>query len=181
MWAGSYDNNGKYDPHDDFIEIQNLTELPVNVSGWLVEFEGNATKTVIFPDSEDYTVYPDQFFVLARSCAGAWSYLCQPGNETLGAVNEELSIPDNNFVLTLKSTDKWLIEPVGIIGSLPLGGSEDGQTTRSMEREEDFFSSDGVSVSSWYTYNSAITGSNVASNYNQRTFASPGQSCQSEY
>jgi hypothetical protein len=176
MWAGSYDDAGTYYPDDDFIEIQNQTEIPVNMSGWYFTFEGVVRKTVVIPQNPDFILYPDAFFIVANNTNHAF-----PLTDVLHVALPHLTIPDRYFRITIWSAYKQLGEPVGISDQLPMGGSTDGYTARSMERDQDYFTSDGVSVSSWYTYSASHTGVHVAEGYRTRTFASPGEPCQSQY
>lgn len=160
-WAGSVRNSdGKYDPQDVFIELQNKHPRPIHLTGWILTIEaGHHSEGLKHPSSwsakskisyvlparrNGQSVETNGYVVIAAKADGAFS----------GAdyIIEDLVIPKGPIELTLQDLDERLIDHVGDDRKLPFAGAWDGYTARSMERIQLIFNNRGDRDAAWHTY-----------------------------
>lgn len=163
-WAGSVEGapgaGRRYDPDDDFIELQNKHNRPMFITGWLLTVEtGNDTdglieggsrtkphrKTYVIPARADQRpVEPNQFVVIAAKRGGAFA--------DADIFIEDFALPDAPFSITLRDLDERLIDGAGDARKRPFAGSYDLVTARSMERIQLIFANRGNRESAWHSY-----------------------------
>jgi hypothetical protein len=210
-WAGSMRNDGVYDPDDDFIEIQNTDcNKPVDLTDWRIEFTGDVKRIFYVPPGPNNIIQPGQYGVIISKADGAFRDQGNPSYRPI--VLPGLFVPERNWAITTRTAENFLMES-GIntteadyetSRNVPLSGSFDGYTTRSMERTEDAFEEEGGSVSTWHASTpcnenspsqqttpllgtdclnnyAGATGAYVHPNYAARTFATPGEKNTPDY
>ena len=146
LWSGSVRDN-EWDPTDVFVEIKTQGNLPVNVSGWVLDLSGTLEKAWRLPDT-DLTLDPGEYWIYA-----AKNDRCFRDPD---GVIEGLVLPlGDPFRLTLYDADERLIEPIGDRDMPPFAGGYDLGRSRSMERLELMFGGSGMEPASWHFYNEA--------------------------
>jgi hypothetical protein len=177
LWSGSVNNDGIRDPDDNFIELRNTGDGPVNLSGWQLQISGEVNRTLIIPTSDVTLDVGEHGFVAAKDTG------CFP-NATW--VVSELDFGKGDaFQVTIRDQDERLIEPVGSTSMPPFAGGYDLVTSRSMERIELMFGGAGTAPSSWHFYTptevDVPNDTNVSETCRNLTHASPGLANSPDY
>lgn len=204
-WGGSFRNDGTYDAHDDFIEIQNIDcNKPIDLTDWRIELSGDVHRIYYVPAGPNNTVQPGRFAVIVAKASGAFRQQNDPDYRPI--VLPGLEIPERNWAITTRTAENFLMESGvntteaddAVSRNFPLAGAMDGYTVRSMERTEDRFEEEGGSVATWHASTpcnetfpsgqqtqllgtdcsatySGATGKYVHADYRARTFATPGE------
>ncbi len=177
LWAGSVRNDGTWDRKDQFIEIRNEGNRPMNLSGWFVELDGAAERVWRIPEM-DFELDPSQHMFIATKSTGCFPEpdLVLPG----------LEIPFGDpFRLTLRDADERMIEPAGSTEHPPYAGGYDTVKARSMEKIQLMFGGRGSDPHSWHYYTPAEVdipnNDKVAVNCRENTLASPGRPNSPDY
>jgi len=190
-WAGSVSNDGTWDPTDVFIEFRNMGSLPVNLTNWQIQMEGDREITWLIPEHSGKIEVGDRFVIAAKNSG------CFPSPDVL---IPELSFPPygGSFALTLVDADERLIEGAGSRDMEPYSGGYDTRVVRSMERINVMFGGRGNEPNSWYYYQrkpcpAGVPGVDlncwedipnndlVAESCRKRTLASPGRANSEDY
>lgn len=176
LWSGSVDNTGLWDPRDVFVELRNESTRPLNLSGWRLELQGARQRTWRIPTTDTEIEVGAHVSIAAKD-------RCFP--------NPDILIPDLEFAygdpfeLTLRDADERLIESVGSEEAPPFAGGYDGKVSRSMERIQLLFGSEGTQPHLWHFYTPADVevpnDDRIASGCRERTRASPGRPNSPDY
>lgn len=123
MWMGS-----TLQSHDEWIELRNMRNYSINLSGWKVENAGSGGSAVTLSG----TVGPNTYYLIARyqtNFSNAAIRNTITADETFG----NLSLADGGEQLTLKSGDSTIIDqtPVGVWVQ-----GVNGTEKKSMERND---------------------------------------------
>jgi len=173
-WAGSIDNTKQIENlHDNFIEIRNFYEAPIDISRWSIIIQGEMFQLIIIPDgtilgSKDY-------YTIGRSTNGAFSHF--------NLIINDLVIPNSGFILTIsdqtgKYSDRFALTNVN--RNMPAGEYNENYR-KSMVRVVGFFGpEDGNFTYNWETYKASLPSTNVRPEYNTSMFCSPGYSVSGE-
>ena len=194
-WAGSVSNNGKYDPDDDFLEIQNTDcNIDMDLTGFRIFLHGDEERIYTVPTAPGLTnlVKPRDYIVIAAKTGGAFGGHAQ-------VILPGMHFPNRNFTIETKTREDFLMEnEINIRDGLPLAGGYDGYTTRSMERTDDRFDEEGTALTSWHSSSpcnerspgsfgilgsacrddatsAGLSGSRIVDGFEKRTFATPGE------
>ena len=196
FWTGSVRDDGdgpSLDRGDVFIELQNKHPRPIYLTGWLLKIESGradegldkpprrykSEQTFVVPaPANGLPLYPNEYAIVAAKNTGAF-----PNAQF---IIEDFRLPDGPFEITLRDLDERLIDHIGDDRKPPFAGSWDGVTSRSMERIQLIFNNRGGRDEAWHSYslNDFDQGdraafheqlrTNIALEYRQRTFATPG-------
>ena len=90
-------------PNEEFIEIKNVSDLPINLKQWKIS-DGSSTATVMI----DYLLQPDSFVVI---CSMSAVNLLSSFGSTIGVSNFP-SLNNDEDVISLYSADGKLIHAV---------------------------------------------------------------------
>ncbi len=177
LWSGSVADDGTWDPTDVFVEVRNESARPLDISGWQIVVEGDVMRTHKLP-AMPRKIEVGEHFLLAAKTSG-----CFPEPD---AVLPELAFSlDDPVEVTLLDQDDRLIEPVGSIIHPPFAGGYDLVESRSMERVELMFGSEGTSPTTWHFYTEADVeipnNDRVADGCKLRTLASAGRPNSPDY
>ena len=177
LWSGSVRNDGTWDRLDQFFEIRNEGNRPMNLTGWHVLLEGTVEKTWRIPDM-DFQLNPGDHMFIASKDSGCFPEpdLLLPGFE----------VPFGDpFRLTLRDADERMIEPAGSKEHPPYAGGYDTVKSRSMEKIQLMFGGRGSEPHSWHFYTDTEVdvpnNDRVAPNCRERTLASPGRPNSPDY
>lgn len=172
-WSGSVTDEGVWDPDDVFIEIQNRSSRPVNVSNWRVIVEGDYVKTHRVPTIIE-PVAPSAFFVIAAKRDGAFS-------DRADVFIDGLKLGKTYLLVELRDNDRRLQESAGSTRERIFNGGWDTYSTRSMERVQLIFGNQGNISRSWHANGDDIGFETVNEGWKQRTFATPGDANSADY
>lgn len=172
-WAGSVTDAGVWDPHDVFIELQNRSARPVNLSNWRLIVRGDYIRTYRLPTTNQ-VVYPNDFFVIAAKRDGAFG-------DIANVVLEDLRLGHNYIHIEVRDADRRLQEAVGSTGQRVFSGGYDTYATRSMERVQLIFGNQSDASRSWHAYSEVVTHPFVREGWRERTLASPGIANSADY
>ncbi len=144
LWSGSVKDDGTRDRDDNFVEIRNTGDGPINISGWQLQIEGEVNRTIIIPDSDVELDVGEHAFIAAKDtgCFKTPTWVVSELNFGFG----------DPFKITLRDSDERLIEPIGSTDMPPFAGGYDLVISRSMERVELMFGGAGTTPSSWHYY-----------------------------
>lgn len=140
MWAGS-----SLSAADEWIELANMSNQPVDVSGW--SLAGASSVPIVFPNES--LIDPHTTFLISN-------YAHTNTNSTLNTqpqiVSTMVSIPNDKFTLTLTAPNRGVVDSAGNGGAVFAGksggtGSVSDGRYRSMERIDAF--SDGTTKTAW--------------------------------
>jgi hypothetical protein len=176
LWSGSVGDAG-WDPDDVFVELRNEGSMPVDVTGWLLVFEGSPTHTWAFPAGGPEIGVGAHAFVAAKSDG------CFPTPDwTIQGMSFRTNDP---FEITLRDFDEHLVEPVGSTDMPPFAGGFDGVISRSMERVELMFGGEGTDPHMWHFATHApvdvANDDRVAEPCRALTWATPGRANSPDY
>ena len=171
-FAGSVTNGGTHDWDDIFIELQNKSERPVDLTGWRLYVRGGHSETYRIPESEP--VQPNDYFVIAAKEDGAFG-------EVADVVMEELEMGRRHIWLELKDRDKRLMGVVGSHDHRVFAGGWDTVSVRTMERVQLIFLNSGTSSRSWHAYSANSGFETIADGYRKHTLGSPGAANSTDY
>ena len=164
-WAGSVNSQGIPDPDDDFIEIFNIHETPIDLSGWSFTLSHGQPHTITIPPGVEIQV--EGFITIGSKTSGAF-----PEHDVI--VNG-LALPNEPFSIRFTAGVGQTADTIDFTSYIRIpGGSDLPRVKRSMIRDLDFFgSSPGHLASSWATYpiNQVL---NISPAYENVVFASPG-------
>lgn len=172
-WSGSVNNAGEWDPDDVFIELQNRSSRPVNVSNWRLIVEGDYVKTHRIPTIEE-AIPPSGFFVIAAKNDGAFA-------DSADVFIEDLKLGKVYLLVELRDNDRRLQESAGSLRERVFNGGYDTYGTRSMERVQLIFGNQGNVSRSWHANGDLNGYETVNENYRERTFATPGVANSADY
>ncbi len=172
-WAGSVTDAGEWDPDDVFIELQNRSSRPVNVSNWRVIVEGDYVKTHRIPTVVE-PVPPSGFFVIAAKDDGAFA-------DRADVFLPDLKLGKNYVLVELRDNDRRLQESAGSTREHAFNGGYDTFSTRSMERVQLIFGNQGNISRSWHANGDDVGFETVREGWRQRTFATPGVANSADY
>ena len=140
MWAGS-----SVSAADEWIELTNMSNQPVDVSGW--SLTGASSAPIIFPDNS--FMEPHTPFLISN-------YAHTNTNSTLNTqsqiVTTMVSLPNDKLALTLTAPNRGMVDSAGN-GGAPFAGTSGGTGDalhgqyRSMERRD--FLMDGTTKDAW--------------------------------
>lgn len=165
-FAGSVANDGTHDWDDNFIELRNKYERPVNISNWRLVVRGDVNETYRIPENSD-PIATNEFFVIARKKRGAFA-------EAADVFIPDLELGRQHVQITLLDADERLIGSAGSADHRVFAGGWDTHTVRSMERVQLIFNNPGRRSRSWHAYSANDGFETIRSNYRNRTLASPG-------
>ena len=172
-WAGSVSDEGVWDPNDVFIELQNRSSRPVNLSNWRVIVEGDYVETHRVPTTLE-PVAPGAFFVIAAKKEGAYG-------ERADVIIPELKLGKTFVLVELRDADRRLQESVGSTRERVFNGGYDTYGARSMERVQLIFGNQGNISRSWHANGDLQGFETVAEGWRERTFATPGEANSPDY
>ncbi len=141
-WAGSSQSSS-----DEWIELTNLTDTPIDLSNWTITGAGSSGKDLVVPD--DTVIEPYSTFLIAN-------YDSSHDNSALSVepnfITATLSLPNDGFRATLYDHDGSLIDVAGGDGSAFAGRSGSAADTddgryRSMARVDETLS--GSDEAAW--------------------------------
>ena len=166
-WAGSIKNDGTdNNPDDDFIELMNFYEGYVDIGGWIVEVKGQNYCLVHIPRGT--VLKPGEFLTIGNNTDGAFPKLdiVEP-NLRLGTDGFSIKLYDGGGHKSSDSLDFTVFPQIPGGYNLPM-------LRKSAIRATDYFGAlPGTVQSSWVSYNSSIS-ENIAPEYSETVFASPG-------
>ncbi len=116
-WAGS-----SYSSSDEWIELSNLTNEPIDLSGWILTGVGSSQTDLVVPDGSTIEPY-STFLITNYDASHENSALSVESNHTTAT----LSLPNNGFRASLYDHDGSLVDVAGTDGT-PLAGRS-GSTT----------------------------------------------------
>ncbi len=172
-WAGSMSNEGVWDPDDVFIELQNRSSRPVNVSNWRLIVEGDFVKTHRIPTVTE-PIPPSGFFVIAAKSDGAFG-------DRADVVIPKLELGKTYVLVELRDNDRRLQESAGSLRQRVFSGGYDTYSTRSMERVQLIFGNQGNISRSWHANGEVQGFETVNEAFRERTFATPGVANSADY
>jgi hypothetical protein len=177
LWSGSVRSDGRWDPDDQFLEIRNEGNRPMNLSRWQIALDGVRVITFPLPDL-DFDLYPGEHLLVAAKKDG-----CFPDADVvLEGFNLVYGEP---FQLTLRDLDDRLIEPAGSTDQPPYAGGYDLVRSRSMEKAQLIFGGRGNEPESWHFYNEepveVPNDDRIAADCRAFTRASPGRPNSPDY
>ncbi len=177
-WAGSVDDDGNYDPDDVFIELRNRYHRPVNLSRWRIYLEGDYEQSFRLPEISE-PLEPNEHFVIAAKEDGAFG-------DVADVIDSRLKLGKRAVRVTLRDSDRRLIEPAGSRTDRPFAGGYDLVTVRSMERTQMLFSNIGSQDSSWHSNTDDLNDEtegrrNIREGWRKHTMASPGEPNSADY
>lgn len=139
MWMGS---DG--DTTDEWIELRNMTDKEIDVSGWVIENAGPGSTAYTLPATT--TLPASNFIVISRQSAVASQLRNVPT-----ITDAALDLDDSGEQLTLKTSAAGIVIDQTATGVWAAG--ENTTTKRSMERDN--VPSDGTNSHNWHTCDSA--------------------------
>jgi hypothetical protein len=172
-YAGSVTNDGEYDGKDVFIELQNKSERPTNISGWRLDVDGGTSETYTLPTIEE-PLQPNEYFVIASQEDGAFG-------EVADLILEDLRFGKKYIEVELRDADQRLMTSIGSSEIQTFAGGYDTVTARSMERVSLIFANSGSRQRNWHAYSSQTGLNTIAEGYRERTLASPGEANSPDY
>lgn len=177
LWSGSVTNDGDWDRLDQFFEIRNEGNRPMNLTGWHVLLDGTAERTWRIPEMSE-PLQPGDHLLIAAKDTG-----CFPDADlVIGGFEIPYGDP---FRLTLRDADERLIEPAGSTEHPPYAGGYDLVKSRSMEKIQLMFGGRGSEPHSWHFYTpepvDVPNNDRVAANCQRNTLASPGRPNSPDY
>ena len=177
LWSGSVTNNGEWDRTDQFIEIRNEGNRPMNLTGWFLILEGSREVTWRIPEMEEDLQPSDHMFIATKTSG------CFPEPDL---VLPDLQIPYGDaFRLTLRDADERLIEPAGSTEHPPYAGGYDLVHSRSMEKIQLMFGGRGSEPHNWHFYTpepvDVPNNDRISPSCQQHTLASPGRPNSPDY
>ena len=177
LWSGSVTNTGRWDATDQFVEIRNEGNRPMDLTGWSLELTGTVEATWRVPEMDEVLQPGDHLFIAAKTTG------CFPEPDL---VIPGLSIPYGDpFRLTLVDADERLIEPAGSTEHPPFAGGYDLVVSRSMEKSQLMFGSRGSEPQAWHFYTrdevDVPNNDRIAASCRNRTLASPGHPNSPDY
>lgn len=146
MWAGS-----SISAADEWIELTNMSNQPVNVSGW--SLAGASSTPIVFPDES--LIDPHTTFLISNYAHTNTNSLL---NTQPQIVTTMVSIPNDKFALTLTAPNRGVVDSAGN-GGTPFAGASGGTGDalhgqyRSMERRD--FLMDGATKDAWVDANTS--------------------------
>ncbi|PJZ69568.1 hypothetical protein CH373_08605 [Leptospira perolatii] len=166
MWAGRRGATGTSayaDYTDEFIELKNITNQRIDLSGWAIKGASTSGKPMVLPSG---TYIDGNSYLVLMSYApseSAW----QP---TKYKVANNLSVSNDELYLVLEDINRTSIDVAGKKGTNPesFAGSN-GTPKKSMSRNSQ--PGDGSQSASWF---SATIQTNIASSFLAYNFATPG-------
>jgi hypothetical protein len=186
-WAGSYSNAQSSDSNDEFLELYNTTSSAINISGWKFACTTNGGTTVssFFQLPSGAVISAGGYFTVANKSTGAFP------NATYYTTSLSITNSSNECKLTNgKATASSYAGQAGFTGDIidtagdattPFDNSgnvlgtndSSSKVRRSMERKQPVTA--GNSLGSWQSnVNSAAQNTEIDSQFNQKTFGTPG-------
>ncbi len=142
MWMGSSASSS-----DEWIELKNLTDSPVDLSGWYMTklSGGSETTMLILPDNQ--SIASNDYYLISN-------YSADSANSVLDIqpdlVDTSVSLVNSGLQIKLYTSEHVLIDAADDGVGRPLAGEyESGQTWKSMERNWAY--GDGMLETSWHT------------------------------
>jgi PKD repeat protein len=147
MWMGS-----SLSANDEWIELRNTTDNPVDLSGWFLSKKSGGTESVMLIIPDGSSVPARGFFLIAN-------YGADLPTSTLGIqpdlVDTDVSLVNSALQVTLYDATSALIDAADDGSGAPLGGHyESGAVWQSMERVATV--GDGTQKESWRTASTAV-------------------------
>ncbi len=140
LWSGAVKGD-VWVADDVFVELRNEGVRPIDLSQWRLTLTGPIEETWVLPDLGRLINVGEHVAYAAKNTG------CLP----LATVVSGLRLPmDAGFALTLRDRDERLLETIGDVDQLPFAGGYDGALSRSMERSELMFGSDGGNPAAWH-------------------------------
>lgn len=107
MWMGSGDNGGQ-NPFDEWIELRNMTDFPINIGGWTIENARSSNHELMIPGQK--VINPRGYFLIAH-----WPDTSRNSALNVGVdeVNASLNLNNNysaNGSLILKNGGNTVID-----------------------------------------------------------------------
>lgn len=172
-WAGSVDDQGNWDPDDVFIELQNRSARPLNLSHWRLIIEGDYVRTFRLPEMTT-PLRPNGFFVIAAKADGAFG-------DAYDVALKDLKIGKTYTLIELRDADLRLQESAGSLTERHFTGGYDSYGARSMERVQLIFANQGNNSRSWHA-NGDLRGIDaIREGWRARTYATPGIANSADY
>lgn len=166
MWSGSVRDDGTYDPDDIYIEFRNEGTLPVNMSQWIIEIDGVEKVSYRIPNI-DRVIQTGEEVWLAAKANGCF--------ENATWVLPGFSMPNGDaFRVTLRDADEHLIDSAGARDKHPFVGGYDFVKSRSMERINLMFGSNGGQPHAWHFFHREACSDEVI---NENPAANEGLQC----
>ena len=176
-WAGSVTDDGTWDPTDQFIELRNEGNRPVDIAGWFLRIRGNTMITLKLPGL-GRMLTPGEHVYFATKTSG-----CFP--EPDGLLPELAFVYGEPVSVTLQDLDEHLIDGAGNSEVAPYAGGYDLVDARSMEKVEIMFGGRGFEPESWHYYSTVEVdipnNDRVAEGCRLHTQASPGRPNSPDY
>lgn len=147
MWMGS-----SVSAFDEWLELRNLTDQPIDLSGWYLTRKASGVETLMLTLPADSVIEANGLFVISNYAASSTSsaLLDEPD-----VVDSAVSLANTQLQIKLYAPDN-VIQDIADDGSgAPLkGGYVSGSAWASMERN--YTVSDGTLAGSWHTATSAV-------------------------
>ncbi|MEK7556714.1 MAG: signal peptidase I, partial [Patescibacteria group bacterium] len=139
MWMGTDEG-----PHDEWIELRNMTSDPIDLTGWTLLNAGGGGSS-----SDDITlsgtILGDGYWLLGNNNSASSAIV---NTTTVDQVTTNVELSNGGEQLTLKDPGGFTIDASPVTsGSWPLGDNSSGQ--QSMSRN--LTPGDGIVVSNWHT------------------------------
>jgi len=112
-WAGS-----SYSSSDEWLELSNLTNDPIDLSGWILTGVGSAQTDLVVPDGSTIEPY-STFLITNYDASNENTTLIVESNYTTAT----LSLPNNGFSASLYDNDGSLVDVAGADGAAFAGRS----------------------------------------------------------
>lgn len=137
MWAGTSAGIA-----DEWIELRNMTNQPVDISGWIIEGAGTGSDPLILPSA---TISANGYFLIANYDENSESSIL---NITPDYVNNSLALTNSpSELLVFKNSSSQIIDQASGTGTWFAGSNE--EPNKSMERND--IPSDGTVSGNWHS------------------------------
>ena len=172
-WAGSVDNYGNNsDPDDDFVELYNTHEAPLDISGWSLVITGGVNLTVVFPAGS--IVGSGETWTIGRTTNGAFTnfdYVCP-----------DLVLPSSDIVMTVADGAGKVPDSLELRANphLPAGRSLPLLRASALRLLDGYgVGMNGAQSESWISYSTneetwSVAQAAIRTNYRDTVLASPG-------
>jgi len=147
MWMGSAASNA-----DEWIELRNLSDQPVDVSGWVLTKKSSGVETPMLTIPAGKVIPSRGYFIIANYAeTNASSHLTSPPD----VVDAAVSLVNSDLQLKLYDATNALVDTADDGVGVPQGGSyQSGVMWKSMER--DVVPGDGTLKESWHTASASV-------------------------
>jgi PKD repeat protein len=147
MWMGSAASNA-----DEWVELRNTTDQPVDVSGWVITKKSSDAETPMVTIPAGKTIAPDGYFVIANFAESSTSSHLAVVPDV---VDTAVSLVNSDLQLKLYDAGNILVDTADDGSGAPFAGQyQSGATWKSMER--DAVPGDGTLKENWHTASASV-------------------------